>query len=183
MALSLAEKSNVPDAVIQKHIRLITGAREQLDEANGEYRSALKAAKKDGINQKQLIAALLSKKRDQEAVAQDTRDYVRYLGLCMIRLTQADLFGDAPAMPEPRDLDDDLTEHDRWEVSKLGEAAGKAGRGRDENPNPHGTEAYAVWDKAYLDGQTVIAKGLGPKRKIASTRRKRTTNGASASLQ
>jgi ribosome modulation factor len=172
MAIALAAKSNVPDAVVQKHIRIISAAKEELDAANGEYRAKLKAAKSDGINQKQLLAALLAKRRDEDRVQADLRDYIRYCGLAMVSLKQADLFEETSKGAAPEDQDD-VNEHRAWEVGEAGKQAGAAGRSRDDNPYDAGTESFVVWDAAYLDGQEKIANELGPKTKVASTRRKR----------
>jgi hypothetical protein len=160
MVLALVNtKSNVSDGTLQKHIKFVTAARELLDTANSDYRTALKAAKSDGINQKQLLAALQSKKRDIDAVRLDLRDYVRYLGLCSMAMTQQDLFGNADRNSPP--------------AGQAGLSAGKAGRDRQDNPHTLGTEPQVAWDKGWIKGQKTIAKQMGPKAKVASTRRKR----------
>jgi ribosome modulation factor len=168
VAISLVgSKSNVTDATLQKHIQSVSAAKEALDEANSEYRAKLKAAKADGVNQKQLVAALLSRKRDVEAVRLDLRDYVRYLGLCAMRMTQQDLFGDKDQNDAPGE------DHLAWQADQEGFTAGKAGRARDDQPYEAGSAQHAAWVKGWLRGQKTIAKTLAPGTKIASTRRKR----------
>jgi hypothetical protein len=168
VAQSLVNRSsNVSDNTLQKHIKALAAAKEALDEANGEYRAKLKAAKADGCNQKSLIAALTSRKRDVEAVRLDLRDYVRYLGLLSMAMTQQDLFGndDRNAPPD--------AELSAWQAGQDGATAGKMGRARDDHPYEAGSEHQAAWDKGWLRGQKSIAKGLNGNTKIASTRRKR----------
>src|SRR4051812_34566281 len=85
--------SNVSDATLKKHIRAVSALKHTLETAQGEYRAALKAAKTEGINTGQLIAAMAAKKREVEDVHGDLKDYVRYLALFDMPVEQLDLFG------------------------------------------------------------------------------------------
>jgi hypothetical protein len=165
---------NVPDAVIQKFIREVSGAREALDTANGEYRAALKAAKGAGINQKQLLAAMADARRDPGQVAIDDRDHARYRALLHMPVHQMELFGgggdDAPK--EASLVNGEPTDHQLWEATEAGKTAGKTGG--DVNANPHEHPAmHAAWARGFKAGLSAIAREMAPGASVAPTRRRR----------
>lgn len=178
-ALRARPPSNVSDVEIQKHIRLVSTAKEELNTANGAYRATLKAAKTAGINQKQLIAALAETKRDFEQFRVDQRDFYRYCALLKMPVEQLDLFsagaandtGDEPEAEARLPLGAP-TEHDIWEATEAGKTVGMAGGERSTNPHEAGM-LHDAWDKGYVTGQGVIAARMGPDQKVASTRKKR----------
>lgn len=176
MAKKLQEKpaTNVPDAVVQKFIREISGAREALDSANGEYRAVLKAAKGAGVNQKQLLTALQHSRRDPEQVAIDDRDLARYRALLNMPIHQMELFGGGgdQTPPEPSLVDGEPTDHQLWEATEAGKAAGSSGG--DVNANPHEHHAMQnAWAKGFKLGLTKIAREMAPGATVASTRKRR----------
>ena len=179
MAQPLVERSsNVSDAVVRKHIRAVSAAKEAVDSANGAYRAALKAAKTDGVNQGALTAALADRRKDEPQVILNLRDRVRYLALLNFPTEQLDMFAgtalQATAEPDP-DADDaaDRREHDLWLAREDGQSAGRAGRLRDANPHDTGSESHQAWDSGYMTGQGAIAAELGDNARAASTRRRR----------
>ena len=173
MAKALVEKShNLTDGTIQKHIRAITGLKAALDSANGEYRAAVKAAKSDGVKTSQLLAAMSAKKREQEDVTSDLRDYVRYLGLFNMPVTQMDLFGTGGSEEETNDEGGGV-EHTRWEAEQAGKKAGSDGRPHSDNPHNQGTELAQAWHTGWSRSQEQLARGKKPGVKAASTRRGR----------
>lgn len=179
MARRLVSKSsNVSDATLQKHIRAISGFKTTLESAQGEYRAALKAAKSDGVNTGQLIAAFSAKKREAEDVTGDLRQYLRYLALLNMPMTQGDLFaGAADAEPDDGDAEGsedgeggEDTEHQQWEAQQAGFKAGAEGAFKTTNPYGPGFQ-HDAWHAGWMKGQeTLVTKG-GVKR--ASARRQR----------
>lgn len=178
MAKQLRDKSsNVPDAVIQKHIRAVSGLKTNLETAQGEYRAGLKAAKTAGINTGQLIAAMAAKKRELEDVQGDFRAYVRYLHLLEVRV-QADMFEDVATVDEEPeeeaeapDADAESEEQAVWQAQEAGLAAGKAGALKETNPYTRGTTQHQVWITHWTKGQETLIEKDGVK--AASPRRNR----------
>jgi hypothetical protein len=166
-------ETNVPDAVIQKFIREISGAREALDSANGEYRATIKAAKGAGINQRQLLAALKHSRRDPEQVAIDDRDLARYRALLNMPVHQLSLFGggDDAAPAEPSLIDGEPTDHQLWEATEAGKIAGRTGG--DVNSGPEHPGLDKAWRAGFKFGLKAIAQEMAPGVKVASTRKKR----------
>ena len=196
MAKPLVEKSNnVSDATLQKHIRAISGLKQTLESAQGDYRAALKSAKRDGVNTGQLIAAMGAKKRELEDVQSDLRQYVRYLGLLNMPVVQLDLFhaggpngstapapqsdddedkGSETAEPFARDDEDGedaRTEHAIWQAGEAGQKAGGLGLAMSANPHDAGMLRDA-WEQGWHKGAATLTPRNGIKR--ASPRRNRT---------
>jgi ribosome modulation factor len=175
----VSRETNVPDAVIQKHVRLLTGLKLSADSAHAEYRAGLKAAKSDGINTGQIIAAMGAKKRELEDVVADMKNYVRYLSLVNMPVTQTDLFGSSTNQPDDSDdegEDGELTEHLRWETEQVGFKAGSDGHLKESNPHFAGSARNQAWHEGWMRGQKQNAMGekASPGVKKASTRRART---------
>ena len=186
MAKPLVEKaSNVSDATLQKHIRVIAGLKTTLDSAQGDYRAALKAAKREGVNTGQLIAAMGAKKRELEDVQSDLKQYIRYLGLLNMPVVQLELFhaagpdGAAPGSGNEEDADNDdaeaatdsRTEHAIWQAGEDGHKMGARGEPADANPHDDGMLRDA-WREGWAKGQATLSPRNGVKR--ASARRNRT---------
>jgi hypothetical protein len=155
-------------------MRLCTDARTQADEAAGVYRRAIKKAKQDGVNTKQMIAALAAKKHDVDKVRGNLRDYVRYLSVINMPMHQQDLFAAAPEPAAPIVTEG---EHAEWEAATEGRSAGRAGADRAINPHPPGSATFAAWDKSWSTGQESIAAEMTPQAR-GGRPRKRRENGA-----
>tara|TARA_R110000751_G_scaffold307640_1_gene430310 strand:- start:7347 stop:7910 length:564 start_codon:yes stop_codon:yes gene_type:complete len=167
-------ETNVPDAIVEKFIREVSGAREALDSANGEYRAALKAAKSAGINQKQLLAAMKDARRDEEQVKLDDRDFARYRALLNMPVHQMELFGGGGdgTPEEPTLVDGEPTDHHLWEATEAGKVAGRTGGDVGANPHEH-PGLNAAWARGFKLGMALIAREMAPGAKVASTRRRR----------
>jgi predicted DNA-binding ribbon-helix-helix protein/ribosome modulation factor len=175
MAKPLVSKaSNVSDSTLQKHIRAISSLKTTLDSAQGEYRSALKAAKAEGVKTAMLIAALAAKRRDADDVTSDLRDYVRYLALLNMPVHQMDLFASAGAeFEEIEPAADD--EHRQWQAHEDGVEAGARGNDQRTNPFEAGTFSHQAWMDGWMKGQESLLPKAGVKK--ASTRRNRNAAG------
>lgn len=175
MTKKLQEKpaSNVPDAIVQKFIREISGAKETLDSANGEYRSVLKAAKEAGIDQKQLLVAMADARRDPEQVALDDRNHARYRALLNMPVHQMEMFGGGgdQAPPEKTLVDGEPTDHQLWEATEAGKRAAKTGG--DVNDGPAHPALAKAWAAGFKRGLQMLARDMAPDAKVASTRKKR----------
>jgi hypothetical protein len=162
-------------------MRTCADARLGMEEASGVYRRAVKKAKQDGVNTRQLAAALAAKKHDVDKVRGNLRDYVRYLSLVNMPVHQGDLFGSGaePAAPVVTE-----GEHAEWEAGTAGRSAGRAGADRSINPHEPGSATFAAWDKSWTSGQESIAAEMTTKVRGGANggRRKRRDEGA-AGLQ
>lgn len=166
--------SNIADAVVQKFIREVSGAREALETANGAYRATLKAAKGAGINQKQLLAAMADARRDPDQVAIDDRDHARYRALLNMPVHQMELFGGGgdQAPDQPSLVDGEPTDHQLWEATEAGKTAGRTGG--DVGANPHENAGLnAAWARGFKAGLSAIAREMAPGASVAPTRRRR----------
>jgi ribosome modulation factor len=182
MAKALTDKaSNVSDTTINKHIRSVTSLKAAADSAHGEYRAALKAAKTDGVDTKELTEALKAKRLEPEDVVRSLHTRIRYLALVNVPVHQMDLFGGAASVGEPaiadEDLDEDEAEHARWEAQEVGHKAGLDGDLKENNPHPPGSFRNQAWHGGWKTGQEQLAKGPAGVKK-ASTRRTRRPAGA-----
>ena len=147
----------VPDEVIERHLEEVNTKRLAMDKAKlehdqkkGEFRAALKLAKEDGVNVDALRWAHDLSKQDSAEVLRRVHDTGRMLKLMKVPLgTQFSLFSDveAPKLVNP---------------VLAGQAAGKSGAPRTENPHPPGSNEFQLWDDAWLAEQTKIAQRMGP---------------------
>lgn len=147
----------VPDEVIDRHIEAVNikrltmdKAKAELDQKKGEFRAALKLAKEDGVNIDALRWAHDLSKQDSAEVLQRVHDTGRILKRMNVPLGyQFGLFGEveAPKMTNP---------------VLAGQAAGKSGAPRTENPHPPGSDDFQLWDDAWLSEQTKIAQAMAP---------------------
>lgn len=147
----------VPDEVIDRHLEAVNIKRVAMDKAKlehdqkkGEFRAALKLAKEDGVNIDALRWSHDLSKQDSAEVLQLVHDTGRMLKRMNVPLgTQFGLFSDveAPKLVNP---------------VLAGQASGKAGAPRTENPHAPGSDDFQLWDDAWLAEQTKIAQSMGP---------------------
>jgi hypothetical protein len=110
----------------------------------------MKLAKDDGVNIDALRWAHTLSKEDSAEVLQRVHDTGRILKRMNVPLgTQFSLFSDveAPKLVNP---------------VLAGQAAGKAGGPRTDNPHPPGSDDFQLWDDMWLAEQTKIAQAMGP---------------------
>ncbi len=146
----------LPDEVYERHLRSIDSkwrarqkAHAEFKQKDGEYRAAKKLAKDDGCNIGAIDLARDLDKRDQADVALLYRDTGRVLRLMESNLaTQLELFAGID-LPDPES------------PVLAGEAAGKRGDPRDNNPHRPGTDEYEQYDVAWQKGQEALAGALG----------------------
>lgn len=168
-----APPSNVTDETYDKHLNIILAAEADMAKATEEqkrltaiYRTALKAAKKDGCNQQAIVAALQMRKKDQDDQRMLHRDMGRVLKLLGMPIGhQFDLFGqDVPLVDRSVDEDNATTAADGGSSLEMaynqGEAAGKAGISGLENPYGEGDDRRTPWANGWRDGQAIIAAQL-----------------------
>lgn len=153
-----------PEAFLQ-HYRVIGDAKrvmdrvqDELKSARGIYRSALKAAKKEGVNQTMLIEAMRIKTiADEAEEAMHFRDLGRYLRYLNSPLgAQFGLFDDAQTEVSP----DARAKHDDWEAHEAGYRAAQAGTPIDQCPWPVGSALAQVWSLGWNEGNKVVADVL-----------------------
>lgn len=158
----MAEIPNVTPAEFLKHYRLIGDAKREMDRiteelrsARGQYRSALKIAKKHGVNQAMLIEAMrIHTIADEAEVAMEFRDLGRYLRYLNSPLgSQFSLFDDGAA-DVPTDV---RREHEDWEAHEQGYRAAQGGVPIEECPHPAGSELAQVWSLGHAKGSKVAA--------------------------
>lgn len=150
-----------PEAFLQ-HYRVIGDAKrvmdrvqDELKSARGIYRSALKAAKKQGVNQAMLIEAMRIKTiADETEEAMHFRDLGRYLRYLNSPLgAQFGLFDDGQVEVSP----DARAKHDDWEAHEAGYRAAQAGTPVEDCPFPVGSEAAQVWSLGHSKASKVLA--------------------------
>lgn len=171
--------SNVSREEFLRHFRACASLRGEVDEANGRYRAAIKAAGEAGIDEKSLVQAIKIRKSGDEAKEamrfRDLGRYLRYLDMPLGH--QFALFEEeAPAASAPDDGDgdeyadapDDLDgERDEdeqavWDATQAGRRAGRGGERRSANPHLQGTKSYVAWDEGWLNGQASLADEMTP---------------------
>lgn len=153
--------------IIAFHASQIDQAKERLNTANGEYRAVVKKAKAAGCKTSVLLEVLREKKQDLDQVNIDLKDKLYYRDILGMPVDQKYLFGSPKVSAEVREQ---VTIQD---AEAAGFIAGKSGADRGDNRHPAGSAMFAAWDRGYLKGQEVIAKQMGPKGTVASTRKAR----------
>lgn len=116
----------------------------------GEYRSAMKAAKKIGLDTEAYVDARDTDKLDHGAVITKAANVGRYLRVRGSNLVELGLFQnlEAPTI-------------DTEPPATKGLKAGRGGFSRTSNPYTPGSEEYATYDTNWLKGQTEIATRMG----------------------
>lgn len=155
-----ANAGEVSDDTIKMHLGLIEAARTDHKKkrdiavkANQFYRSRLDVAKKDGVDTDALVYAFKVADRSVNEFASEHRNVGRYLRLmgAPVADPQLKLFAFLDE-PEPE-----------GEPRLKGEAAGKSGAPRDENPHTPGTDAFQLWETGWQVGvdtaQEALSKG------------------------
>lgn len=164
--------ANLQGDAFLRHFHEVRDLKREHKEIGMRLARAKKAAKSDGVDLDALAALeKLVKLDDDEAALQmrNTMRYLRFLGKPLG--TQLDWIDAVAATPQPNDKS--ANEHRVWQAEQDGYAAGRAGRGRDDNPYDAGAETFVAFDKGYTRGQKVLADKLGENAKAAEPRRSR----------
>lgn len=159
--MSDAPTPNLTPEEFLKNYRRVADAKRDMDKvadelksARGVYRSALKAAKKIGVNQAMLIQAMqIVTVQDEAEVTMDFRDLGRYLRYLNSPIgAQFGLFDDGQVEVSA----DARSEHDQWEANEQGYRAAQAGTPIDQNPWPPGSEIAQMWSLGWKRGKKVV---------------------------
>lgn len=159
--MSDAPTPNLTPEEFLKNYRRVADAKRDMDKvadelksARGVYRSALKAAKKIGVNQAMLIQAMqIVTVQDEAEVTMDFRDLGRYLRYLNSPIgAQFGLFDDGQVEVSA----DARSEHDQWEANDQGYRAAQAGTPIDQNPWPPGSEIAQMWSLGWKRGKKVV---------------------------
>lgn len=171
----MADKPNLSPEAFLEHYRAVAGKKRELEAAQGAYRASLKAAKKAGVNQAQMIAAMQIKTNADEAdVAMGFRDLGRYLRYLNVPLgTQFAMFDDQAADVPP----EAQAKQDEWETHEAGYRAAQHGVDAADCPFPAGSEAAQVWSLGHKEGAKVVADVLAGNPAEPTKRRGRKAKG------
>jgi len=144
--------------------------------ANSAYRTALKAAKKEGIDTDALTAALGWQKSDPEDVTKkftNINTYLMWLGVPVG--TQLGLFAEGLTVASAAEAEHFAkAEGDKRPISTeasirgakaKGFDAGTDGKNLDTNPHDEGSPEAHAWASGWREGQAKIARNLGRKSK------------------
>lgn len=162
--VSTAGKSNVPDEVYERHLRIIQRDRDAMletkeayQEANSVYRTSMKAAKKDGVDIDAVALAMRLMERERGEVATEIRNTWRVLRLLGSPLgEQMNLF-DAPPETAPDDPE------------AAGYHASENNEGASNNPHVAGTSEHAEWQEGWMRSQAMRARRMAPQGAGAAT--------------
>lgn len=159
--------SNVSDMTIRKHCRSAAAKKAALDAANGEYRSALKAAKADGVNPADVSWYIATKKRDADDVNAELRRRARVAETMDMGIElQSSLFPE-PKTPRAgaahaRKMTAGPPAHVTARARTLGRAAGAGGVSKEACPYPGGSAEAGAWIEGWTESQTQIVEGMAP---------------------
>jgi ribosome modulation factor len=159
--------SNVSDVTIRRHCRACHSKKAAADAANGEYRSALKAAKADGVDPSDVTWYIATKKRDAEEVNAELRRRARVAETMDMGLDlQPSLFPDPAAAKvgaaRARRNNAGPPAHVTARARTLGRAAGAGGISKEACPYPGGSAEADAWSEGWGESQAGIVKGMAP---------------------
>jgi hypothetical protein len=170
MPLDHPAVDNVSGDTISDWMRQYSSQKRKCDEENGVLRALVKRAKSDGINAKEMIAAVAAGKLDPDEVARDLRDRLRYMSLRRIPLDRDSLFAWSADVTQKTQAEDDT-----WAAEDAGYQAGRHGVPAADSPFAPGTELSVRWLEFWHKGQAAIARELGQHAEVASTAKRRPT--------
>lgn len=171
----VAPPSNVTDETIAEYAAKIRSADLDLEEAHVVYKGAVgvrrgivKAAIAAGVPTDALLQTLKDAKQDKQKVLDLIRDRARCHAILL--LPTGHQFGllDGDELPET-----DPTLAARVKISnakQLGTEAGRKLADREENPYEAGTEEYAGWDEAWMDGNQAAHKAKDKPKPVRATK-------------
>ena len=164
------------------HYRRVAEAKRELDRAEeearsvrGQYRSALKQAKRSGVNQAMLVEALrIRTVADEAEVSMDMRDLGRYLRYLNAPLgAQFALFDDQAAEVPATAAEQQAA----WDADDTGYRQAQAGVSADQNPWPQGSQLAQAWSVGHARGSKVLADFQAGKPAAAPAKGRRRASG------
>lgn len=122
--------------------------------ATGVYRNVIKAAKNAGVDTDALLWGIKAGRRDELDVKREIAGRAR-----VAALLQLPIGGSFGLFEEPPEVDPTLAARVKISNAKqLGTEAGRKLADREENPYEAGSEEYAAWDEAWMDGNQAAHK-------------------------
>lgn len=154
-----ANKGEVSDETVGMHINLIKAAeiewrklRDQATTAQGVLRNRYKVAKQDGVDVDSLKMAFRIAERATGEVISEQRNLARYLKIMGSPLGyQWSLFEEESDGEGGPKVDPNLQ----------GQHAGRNGEPAENNPFTPGTEPFTEWAAGWVNGQEMLASGVG----------------------
>lgn len=122
--------------------------------ATGVYRNVVKAAKNAGVDTEALLWGIKAGRRDEGDVKKEIAGRAR-----VAALLQLPIGGSFGLFEEPHEVDPTLAARVKISNAKHdGMTAGRKLADREQNPHAAGTEEYAAWDEAWMDGNQAAHK-------------------------
>lgn len=161
--------SNLSSAQLQDFVRRAVDAKHEVDRckdrtkiANKALSVILKDARSAGIHPDNIKWYLAAMERSPAEIDAETRERNTIARAMKLPLgTQLGLFDDGATVASRIVQDGGHERDDLKRVAADGEAAGKAGKNRTDNPWPLKSPAFDSWDGGWIKGQTAIASELG----------------------
>jgi ribosome modulation factor len=160
--------TNVPDATLRKHLRECHRRKTEIERVTGEYRSAVKAAKADGIDPADVAWYVRTRKRDSADIDAELRRRARIAAALELDiLLQAALFPDEAARTSARPAPSGGRRFPAGSRKALtqaaaqGHAAGDSGASKEACPYPGGTPEAVKWLASWAEAQTGIVSRMG----------------------
>lgn len=172
------DPANVPSTTFLEFYRTTGSAKRDIETARSAYQSAMKAAKKAGIDTKMLTQArAIATSDDIDAELHGLYTLIRYLKYLQIPIGKQLAMELGDDMPKTEGIPEEAAKQQAlWDAEAMGWKAGRGGDNREDNPHTEGTELHVQWDNGYLAGQKSIADDMA-EGKPARARGKKGANG------
>lgn len=149
---------NISDATRQEALRALTASYAAVKLANATHQNECKKWQGVGIKTKISMKVIRDRYKDPAEILAELHEEVRLRALDHMPTVQTDLMD----MWKPVEVaPDKRAEHERFRRHDAGAFAAREGHARQSNPHPAGSEAYADWDRGWLEDQTRIARAMG----------------------
>jgi ribosome modulation factor len=164
--------SNVTPETKANWMRKYITAKRDVDTYVAMLRNVVKGAKKAGVKTKPMIEAVKDSEMDLPDIITNTREYLQFLSLRNMPVTDQDLF---PAADQKEIIAKQRSDDDRaWEAGDAGYEAGKAGRKIEECQHQPGTLEFDAWRRGWGVGQEHLVKSsFGAPEVVASAAKTR----------
>jgi hypothetical protein len=156
------DPTNVPSTTFLEFYRTTGSAKRDMETARSAYQSAMKAAKKAGIDTAMLTRArAIATSDDIQAELHGLYTLIRYLKYLQIPIGQQLEMELGSDMPKTAPVPDEAARQQAlWDAEAMGWKAGRGGDNRDDNPHDEGTELHVQWDNGWIAGQKSIADDM-----------------------
>jgi hypothetical protein len=174
--VSEAVTSNVTNDTLAQALREAVDCTVGLNAWKAKFKGVLKKWEGRGVSRRAIKLAIAERGRERGDFIADQRQLMRFLAIEGTKLTPDILFDN---------LDMNLAAaanetHRKWLAEDSGYQAGFAGKERETNPFPPGSEWYALFDRGFLRGATVYRESLPPDQEVADTTRRPQAPGPAA---